>query len=64
MSIKWSNGTLILRLKCVPVLKGLISSFPYSFWLLFGDFIKIQKFVGIKIVKTLAINLVNSIDPS
>ncbi|MPC39348.1 hypothetical protein E2C01_032882 [Portunus trituberculatus] len=36
----------------------------YSFWLLFGDFIQLQKLMlGIRIVKTVAINLLTSIDP-
>ncbi|MPC28714.1 hypothetical protein E2C01_021924 [Portunus trituberculatus] len=37
--------------------------FPYSFWLLFGDFIQLQKLIWwIRIVKTVAINPLTSID--
>ncbi|MPC93632.1 hypothetical protein E2C01_088767 [Portunus trituberculatus] len=37
----------------------------HTFCLLSGDFIQLQKLMGeIKIVKTVAINLLSSIDPS
>ncbi|MPC84497.1 hypothetical protein E2C01_079236 [Portunus trituberculatus] len=40
-------------------------AFPYSFSLLFGGFMQLQKLMwGIRIVKTVAINFLTSIDPS
>ncbi|MPC57506.1 hypothetical protein E2C01_051487 [Portunus trituberculatus] len=37
--------------------------FLYAFWLLYNDFIQLQKLMwGIKIVKALAINLLTFID--
>ncbi|MPC55324.1 hypothetical protein E2C01_049256 [Portunus trituberculatus] len=39
MSINWSNRTQISRKKCVLY----HDAFPYSFCLLFGGFIQLQK---------------------
>ncbi|MPC99175.1 Serine/threonine-protein phosphatase PP1-alpha catalytic subunit [Portunus trituberculatus] len=39
--------------------------FPYSLFLRFGDFVQLQKLTwGVKIVKTVAIDLLTSIGPS